>query len=83
MVEIFNNHLFANLKSPVPFCDVLQDGTFFIGVSTIEPEEQSQVAAAMRLVTNIKTNKDVGHKNRTPCSLKMVQVIFLPLLYCG
>ena len=31
---------------------------------------------AMRLVTNIKTNKDVGHKNRTPCSLKMVHVIF-------
>lgn len=34
----------------------------------------------MRLVTNIKTNKDIGHKNRTPCSLKMVQVIFLLLL---
>ena len=34
----------------------------------------------MRLVTNIKTNKDIGHKNRNPCSLKMVQVIFLPLL---
>ena len=38
---------------------------------------------AMQLVTNIKTNKDTGHKNKTPCFLKIVQVIFLPLLYCG
>lgn len=33
----------------------------------------------MRLVTNIKTNKDIGHKNRTPCSLKMVHVIFFTI----
>ena len=41
---------------------------------------KARLRRAIRLVTNIKTNKDIGHKNRTPCSLKMVQVIFLPLL---